>query len=157
MCEMADAIANACIHIKKRSLLSIGETKVSGEKRTKGERNASIDAGMPLYPKKMLFGCECLFEQGVEYGGVDTHIKFDTHTLWTGPHHFANDLNGLPVSMKGNGHTDRLAYRDSFAGLNKHTPTVDIRNKVDETEIHGCIADLQRACMAGMVSTFLGI
>ena len=78
----------------------------------------------------------------VQYGGVDTHIELDAHSLGTGPHNFSNDFNGLFIAMEGNGHTDRFADRNFFVRLNKDTPAVNIRNKVDETEIHGCITDL---------------
>ena len=80
--------------------------------------------------------------QCAQYGDVDAHIEFNAYTLRAGPHNLSDDFDGLFVSMEGNGHTDRFADRDLFVRLNKDTPAVDIRNKVDKAEIHGCLADL---------------
>ena len=89
-----------------------------------------------------ILSAEGLLKQRAQYGGVDAHIEFDPHTLRAGPHHFSDYFNGLPVAMEGNGHADRLADRDFLGGLDKYTPAVNVGNKIDETEIHDCIADL---------------
>ena len=89
-------------------------------------------------------------------GGVDAHIELDAHALGAGPHNFPYDFNGLFISMEGNGHADGFTHGDCFVRLDKDPPGVDIRNKIDEAEVHGGIADLQQTPLTDMTSTFFG-
>ena len=82
-----------------------------------------------------------LLKNRTQHGCVDAHIKFNAYSLWAGPHNLPDDFEGLFVSMQGDAHDNRFADRDISARLNKDTPAVDIGDKVDEAEIHGCAAD----------------
>ena len=102
----------------------------------------AYDESNPMMHKLEGFVVRLSIKKRAYYSRVDAHIKLNTHTLRTGPHHFPKNLYGLFFTMQWNGQEDGFANRHIFIRLDKYTPTIDIRDEINVAEVHGGVTDL---------------
>ena len=102
----------------------------------------AYDESNPMMHKLEGFVVRVSIEKRAYYSRVDTHIKFNAHTLRTGPHHFPKNFYGLFVTLQRNSQKNGFANRHIFIRLDKYTPTIDIRDEIDIAEVHGGVTDL---------------